>query len=79
MKVRMQELIIEQMSRIGVAANKISIVWISHSHPDHTGPAANFPQARLLMGKADFALLVQTKSGSSSNTRFDGSDSQGSR
>ena len=51
-----------QLSRIGVAPKQISIIGISHWHPDHTGQAAQFPQAHLLMGKADFELLAEEKS-----------------
>jgi glyoxylase-like metal-dependent hydrolase (beta-lactamase superfamily II) len=51
-----------QLSRIGIDTKKISVVGISHWHPDHTGQAAQFPQARLLMGKADFQALVESKS-----------------
>jgi N-acyl homoserine lactone hydrolase len=58
----MRETLLDQLPRIGVDRKQVSIVGISHSHPDHTGQAAQFPQARLLMGKADFDLLAQDKS-----------------
>src|SRR6185312_1298051 len=51
-----------QLSRINVRPEQISIIGISHFHPDHTGQAAQFPQAHLLMGKADFDLLAEAKS-----------------
>ena len=35
----------------------LAIIGISHYHQDHTGQAHHFPQARLLMGKADIAAL----------------------
>jgi len=60
--VAMRETLVEQLSRIGVDPKQVLIVGISHFHPDHTGQAARFPQARLLMGKADFDLLAQSKS-----------------
>jgi N-acyl homoserine lactone hydrolase len=51
-----------QLSRVGIDPKEVSIIGISHWHPDHTGQAAQFPQARLLMGKADFETLVEGKS-----------------
>jgi N-acyl homoserine lactone hydrolase len=61
-KVTAGEPLKAQLSRIGVDPKQISIIGISHWHPDHTGQAAQFPQARLLMGKADFESLVESKS-----------------
>jgi len=52
----------EQLSRIKLDPKQISIIGISHFHPDHTGQASRFPLARLLMGKADFDILAQAKS-----------------
>ena len=52
----------EQLSRIDVDPKQISIIGISHGHPDHTGQASQFPLARLLMGKADFDILAAAKS-----------------
>lgn len=45
--------IVEQLKRIGVTPAQISIVGISHYHYDHTGQAARFPGARLLIGRGD--------------------------
>ena len=47
----------DQLKTIGVEPKQIEIIGISHYHYDHTGQAALFPQARLLMGKADIAAL----------------------
>lgn len=52
----------DQLSRIDVNPRQISIVGISHWHPDHTGQASQFEQASLLMGKADFEVLADSKS-----------------
>jgi N-acyl homoserine lactone hydrolase len=46
-----------QLASIGVDAGQIGIIGISHYHYDHTGQAHRFPQARLLMGKNDLAVL----------------------
>jgi glyoxylase-like metal-dependent hydrolase (beta-lactamase superfamily II) len=47
----------EQLAAIGVKPEQIAIVGISHYHFDHTGQAASFPQAKLLMGKRDLDAL----------------------
>lgn len=47
----------DQLKTIGVEPKQIEIIGISHYHYDHTGQAASFPQARLLMGKGDIAAL----------------------
>jgi N-acyl homoserine lactone hydrolase len=62
LKSAMRETLPAQLSRLGIDPKKIAVVGISHFHPDHTGQAALFPQARLLMGKADFEFLAQSKS-----------------
>lgn len=46
-----------QMARLGVMPGQVSFVGISHSHGDHTGQAADFGQATLLMGPADFEAV----------------------
>jgi N-acyl homoserine lactone hydrolase len=47
----------DQLKALGVEPKQIEIIGISHYHYDHTGQAASFPQARLLMGKGDIAAL----------------------
>lgn len=47
----------DQLKTLGVEPKQIGIVGISHYHYDHTGQAALFPQATLLMGKGDVAAL----------------------
>jgi len=47
----------EQLSRLGLKADRISIVAISHSHRDHTGQLVGFPKARLLIGRQDYEVL----------------------
>jgi glyoxylase-like metal-dependent hydrolase (beta-lactamase superfamily II) len=48
--------IAEQLARLNLTPADIDLVGISHSHGDHTGQAALFPQARLIIGKEDFTL-----------------------
>jgi N-acyl homoserine lactone hydrolase len=49
--------IVEQLKRINVDSTQISMIGISHYHYDHTGQAARFPGAKLLMGRADVEEL----------------------
>ncbi len=49
--------IADQLARIGVKPAQVSLVGISHYHFDHIGQAAEFPQAKLLIGQGDFDVL----------------------
>lgn len=46
--------VVEQLATLGLKPSDITIVGISHMHGDHTGQAADFPGAKLLIGKGDF-------------------------
>jgi glyoxylase-like metal-dependent hydrolase (beta-lactamase superfamily II) len=52
--VRIDKTLAEQLAEVGLKPADIDIVGISHMHSDHTGQAAEMPQAELLIGKADF-------------------------
>lgn len=43
-----------QLAEIGVKPSDIRYVAVSHSHPDHTGNVAMFPDAMLLVQKAEY-------------------------
>ena len=45
--------IVDQLAKLGLKPEQIAIVGISHDHFDHTGQAADFPNAKLLIGKGD--------------------------
>jgi N-acyl homoserine lactone hydrolase len=51
---RLDKTIVEQLDQLGLKPEDIDIVGISHMHSDHTGQAAEFPKAQLIIGKADF-------------------------
>lgn len=51
----------EQLATIGLKPSDINIVGISHMHGDHVGQAADFPTAKLLIGKADFEQTAGPK------------------
>jgi glyoxylase-like metal-dependent hydrolase (beta-lactamase superfamily II) len=49
--------VVDQLAQIGVRPQQVSLIGISHYHFDHTGQAVDFPQAKLMMGKADLDRL----------------------
>lgn len=49
--------VVDQLAKIGVKPAQISLIGISHYHLDHVGQAADFPQAKLLIGAGDYAVL----------------------
>ncbi len=44
----------DQLARLGVRPDQISIIAISHRHFDHIGQIGDFPNARLLIGAGDW-------------------------
>ena len=52
--------IADQLAQLGFKAADVTILGLSHNHSDHTGQASVFPQARLVMDKADFEALQRT-------------------
>jgi N-acyl homoserine lactone hydrolase len=56
--------LVEQLAQLKIKPEQINYVGISHYHGDHTGQAASFPQATLLIGQGDWDVLKgQTPSG----------------
>lgn len=51
---RLDRSLVEQLAELGLKPADIDIVGISHRHPDHTGQAAQFRNANLLIGRRDF-------------------------
>lgn len=49
---------LDQLATLKIAPASIKFLGISHYHGDHTGQAASFPQATLLIGKADWDVLT---------------------
>lgn len=54
LSVRIDKTLEEQLSEVGLKPSDIDFVGISHEHSDHTGQAAEMPQAELIIGKGDF-------------------------
>ncbi|HMJ92806.1 MAG TPA: N-acyl homoserine lactonase family protein [Allosphingosinicella sp.] len=55
--LRLRRSLVDQLAQLDVRPEQIELLGISHWHFDHTGQARHFPQAKLLMGRADIELL----------------------
>ena len=53
----LKERLVTQLERIGVKPADVTYVGLSHYHYDHTGQAADFPNATLLTGKGDWEVI----------------------
>jgi len=49
--------LVDQLAQLKIKPEQIDYVGISHYHGDHTGQAASFPQATLLIGQGDWDIL----------------------
>lgn len=54
MTASLKETLTDQLKAIDVSPDQIAAIGISHYHFDHVGQAADFPNAELMIGKADF-------------------------
>ena len=52
--ISLKERIVEQLAKLGLKPSDVDFVGISHYHDDHTGQAADFPGATLLIGSGDW-------------------------
>ena len=57
MILRVERSLADQLARLGVKPDQVSLLGISHYHGDHIGQASNFAKARLLIGKGDLDAL----------------------
>jgi glyoxylase-like metal-dependent hydrolase (beta-lactamase superfamily II) len=57
MRMSLNRRLVDQLAQIGVRPDQVNFVGISHRHDDHTGQAADFPKATLLMGAEDFEAM----------------------
>jgi glyoxylase-like metal-dependent hydrolase (beta-lactamase superfamily II) len=56
-RLTLRERIRDQLARIRVRPEQVNFVGISHYHDDHVGQVADFPQATLLIGAADWEAI----------------------
>lgn len=55
---RIDRTLAEQLQQLGITPADVDILGISHMHGDHLGQAAQFTNARLVIGKRDFEMLA---------------------
>ena len=55
--MRLRSSLRDQLARIDVRPEQVGFVGISHYHDDHTGQAADFPGAVLLIGTGDWEVI----------------------
>ena len=55
--ISLKERVVDQLARLKLKPADINYVGISHYHDDHTGQAADFPGATLLMGSGDWEAV----------------------
>jgi N-acyl homoserine lactone hydrolase len=53
--------LVDLLAQLQLTPDRIKYVGISHYHNDHTGQAASFPHATLLIGKGDWDVLTATQ------------------
>jgi glyoxylase-like metal-dependent hydrolase (beta-lactamase superfamily II) len=53
--------LVEQLAQLKLTPEQIKYVGISHYHGDHIGQAGSFPDAMLMIGKADWDALTAEK------------------
>ncbi len=58
----MKQTLVAQLAQVGIKPADVDVVGISHYHDDHTGQAAAFPGATLVMGKGDYEAAKQRPS-----------------
>jgi N-acyl homoserine lactone hydrolase len=54
--ISLKERVVDQLARLKLTPAKVNFVGISHYHDDHTGQAADFPGATLLIGSGDWEV-----------------------
>ena len=61
--VSLERSLADQFAAIGVDPAKVTALVVSHYHGDHTGQASLFPNARLVIGAGDAAVLRKESNG----------------
>ncbi|MDB4077109.1 N-acyl homoserine lactonase family protein [Porticoccaceae bacterium] len=66
----LERTLIEQLADIGLTAQDIEFISISHSHFDHSGQAALFPESQWLVNKNEFDYMFSTDTNKAQNAAF---------
>ena len=61
MSATVRKSVVEQLAELGIKPEDIDVVGISHFHFDHIGQLADFPAAKLHIGKGDWDLVSQSE------------------
>ncbi|WP_241127089.1 N-acyl homoserine lactonase family protein [Novosphingobium terrae] len=59
-KAQLRRSLIDQLKDRGIDPHTITLVGLSHDHSDHSGQAASFPWATLMIGAEDMAVVRGT-------------------
>lgn len=60
---KLTKTLVEQLAELGIKPEQIGLIGISHYHFDHTGQAADFPKAKLVIGAGDLKAARADKDG----------------
>ncbi|MES2494570.1 MAG: N-acyl homoserine lactonase family protein [Pseudomonadota bacterium] len=60
---KLTKTLVEQLAELGIKPEQIGLIGISHHHFDHTGQAAEFPKAKLVIGAGDLKAARADKDG----------------
>jgi glyoxylase-like metal-dependent hydrolase (beta-lactamase superfamily II) len=66
----LERTLIEQLADIGLSPKDIEFISISHSHFDHSGQAALFPESQWLVNKDEFNYMFSTDANKAQNAAF---------
>jgi len=68
--ISLERTLIEQLAEIGLSAQDIEFISISHSHFDHSGQAALFPDSQWLVNRDEFDYMFSTDANRAQNAAF---------
>jgi glyoxylase-like metal-dependent hydrolase (beta-lactamase superfamily II) len=66
----LEKTLTEQLADIGLSAKDIEFISISHSHFDHSGQAALFPDSQWLVNKNEFDYMFGSDANKAQNVAF---------
>lgn len=61
-----------QLKAIGITPDNISLIGISHNHPDHTGNVELFKKAQVLIQKREYDFMFKNGAGPTGPPTFEG-------
>ena len=68
--ISLERTLTEQLADIGLSAQDIEFISLSHSHFDHSGQAALFPDSQWLVNKDEFDYMFSTDANKTQNVAF---------